>query len=235
MQLGKLDASATRIVPIPQQAARTNRETARPDTFRVSGSQTFTITPSTKSDYDRAIPPKLLTFPSDSSAAVAAEQNFMRPAAGLVWRSGNTLLFRTKRGSVVKLHDKPTYQNAGDSYEGYRYLDTLPNIGQWLIDVGKWEGHYFLLIDQASGKRTNLVGYPVVSPDHTRFACAGFSETGYDLDGLQLWQKLPGRPPQLLWQRLNAWGADSLVWANNQTLLFHQLTDTTRYVRVQLP
>jgi len=134
---------------------------------------------------------------------MATERAFIKTAAGRVWRAANTLFFRTGNGPVSWLHDGPTYQDADDSYEGYRYLANLPEIQHRLVEVGQWEGRHYLLIDQQNGKKSELISYPVISPDHKCFACANADPTGYSLEGIQLWQKPAGQPPQLRWQRLS--------------------------------
>jgi len=211
------------------------------DTFRASNGRVFRMQKISATQYDAASNPgPERKLPADSAAAVAAEKTFLTTAAGRVWRAADTLFFRAGNGRVSWLHDGPTYQNAGDSYEQYRYLANLPEIQQWLVEVGQWEGRHYLLIDQQTGQRTRLISYPVVSPTHQRFACANSDPTGYSLDGLQLWQKPAGKPPRLLWQRLsNAMqpGPAALAprWQGPDTLLFYQdFTTAGRYMRLSL-
>ena len=211
-----------------------------PDTFRASNGRVFRMQKISKTQYDAASPPgPECTLPSDSAAALAAEKSFlMTTAAGRVWRAADTLFFRAGNGRISWLHDGPTYQTAGDSYEQYRYLANLPEIQQWLVEVGQWEGRHYLLIDQQTGQRTRLISYPVVSPTHQHFACANSDPTGYSLDGLQLWQKPAGKPPRLLWQRLNNAMQPGLAaltprWQGPDTLLFYEdFTSAGRYMRL---
>lgn len=212
-----------------------------PDTFRANTGRLVRMEVITESQYNHAVKPAPeRSFSPDSAQAVAQEASYLQAAAGQVWRVADTLFFKPRQGPVVRLHDGPTYQDAEDSYEGYRFLDNLAVIGQWLVEVGKWEGHYYLLIDQRTGKRSNLIGYPVVSPDHTSFACAGFSPTGYDLEGIQLWRKPPNSPPQVRWQYVSDMtqpgiAASAPRWENAGTLLFSQeFIVASRFVRVRL-
>jgi hypothetical protein len=212
-----------------------------PDTFRASGGRVFRMRKISKAEYDAAgSPSPEHTLPADSTAAVAAEKDFLTTAAGRVWRAADTLFFRAGNGHVGWLHDGPTYQDADDSYEQYRYLANLPEIQQWLVEVGQWEGRHYLLIDQQTSQRTRLISYPVLSPDHQRFVCANSDPTGYSLDGLQLWQKPAGKPPRLLWQRLsNATqpGLAALVprWQGPDTLFFYQdFISAGRYMELRV-
>lgn len=254
------DPPTTAEVPLParsnaQKAAKAVVDTARlreikdslailagaPDTFRASGGRVFRMQKISKTQYESAASPgPEHMLPADSAAAVAAERAFLTTAAGRVWRAADTLFFRAGNGRVGWLHDGPTYQDADDSYEQYRYLANLPEIQQWLMEVGQWEGRHYLLIDQQTGQRTQLISYPVISPDHHRFACANSDPTGYSLDGLQLWQKPAGQPPRLLWQRLsNAMqpGPAALVprWQGLATLLFYQdFGSAGRYMKLKI-
>jgi hypothetical protein len=212
-----------------------------PDTFRASNGKVFRIRKISEARYDAASGPALKrAFPADSAAAVATERVFLKTAAGRVWRAADTLFFRTGNGLISQLHDGPIYHDADDSYEGYRYLANLPEIQQWLVEVGQWEGRHYLLIDQQTGKKSKLISYPVISPDRKHFACANADPTGYSLEGIQLWQKPAGQPPRLRWQRLNNAtqnGIRALTprWEGNNTLSFYEdFTIAGKYVQVKL-
>ena len=209
------------------------------DTFRLSSGRVFRLEIITEKQYAQAgAPSREHKFPADSAVAVAAEAAYLQASAGRAWRRADTLFFKTALGKIIRLQDGPTYHQEEDSYEGYRYLDDLGAIQQWLVEVGKWEGGHYLLIDQRTGKRTNLIGYPVISPDQTQFICANSSPTGYDWNGLQLWGKPRGLPPQLRWQRLSDGfhpGIAALIprWENAKTVLFQEdFLIATRYVRI---
>jgi hypothetical protein len=211
------------------------------DTFLASNKQVFRMQPISKAQYDAASDSlRERKLPADSAATVATEKTFMKTEAGRVWRAATTLFFRTNNGRVVRLQDGPTYQDAEDSYEGYHYLANLATIQQWLIEVGQWEGRHYLLIDQRTGKKTRLISYPVISPDHTHFACANADPTGYSPDGLQLWQKSVGKPPRLLWQRISnsmqpGIAALSPRWKGDDTLFFYEdFTIAGRYMQLKL-
>ena len=210
------------------------------DTFRVNTGRIFRMEKVSKGQYDKALySGKEKRFPADSEAVVAAEAAYLQAAAGRVWRRGDTLFFKTQLEKLVRLKDGPTYKDEEDSYEGYRFLDNLEAIQQWLVEVGKWEGRYYLLIDQQSGKRTNIISYPAISPDRHQFACANSDPTGYDLSGIQLWVKPLGAPPKLLWQRISSStpgiSAFGPRWENEEMLLFcEDFLIANRYMRIRL-
>ncbi len=214
---------------------------AAADTFRLGSGRVFRLEVITERQYAQAgATGRERKFPADSAAAVAAEAAYLQASAGHAWRRADTLFFKTEQGKIIRLQDGPTHHQDEDSYEGYRYLDDLSVIQQWLVEVGKWEGGYYILIDQRTGKRTNLIGYPVISPDQTQFICANSSPTGYDWNGLQLWAKPKGLPPQLRWQRLSDGsnpGIAALIprWENAKTVLFQEdFLIATRYVRIHI-
>ena len=211
------------------------------DTFRVNTGRVFRMEKIAESQYEKALDSgKEKGFPPDSAAAVATEAAYLEASAGRVWRTADTLFFKTEQGVIIKLHDGPTYRDAEDSYEGYRFLENFDSIRQWLVEVGKWEGRYYLLVDQQTGKRTALISYPVISPDRMHFACANSSPTGYDSNGLQLWMKPQDAPPQLCWQRLSDSMRPGIAalnprWENAKTLLFcEDFIIANRYMRIHL-
>ena len=210
------------------------------DTFKVNTGRVFRMEKITKSQYQKAFDSgKENVFPADSAAIVATETAYLQATANRVWRRADTLFFKTKQGTVIRLENGPTYHDEEDSYEGYRFLDDIGSIQQWVVEVGKWEGRYYLLIDQQTGKRTNLISYPVISPDRRIFACANSDPTGYDFAGIQLWAKPLGLPPQLRWQRISSStpgiSAYGPRWENDRTLLFcEDFTIANRYMRIRL-
>lgn len=158
-----------------------------PDTLWASNRQVFQLQEISKAQYDEASDSgQQSALPADSAAAVATEGAFMKMEGGRVWRIADTLCFRTSNARISILQDGPTYQDAVDSYEQYRYLDNLTAIQQWLVEVGQWEGRHYLLIDQQTGKQTVLISYPVISPDYQYFACANSGPTSYSLNGVQV-------------------------------------------------
>jgi hypothetical protein len=238
-------ANATRVVVDSAKTQRLRDSlailAAAPDTFRANNGRVFHLEVITEAQYKQVPAPyQERDFPPDSALAVATEARYLQSAAGHVWRVADTLFFKTEPGAVVRLQNGPTYQDAEDSYEGYRFLDNLSSIGQWLVEVGQWEGMYYLLIDQRTGKRTDLIGYPFVSPDQAHFACASSSPTGYNLNGLQLWLRPQGLPPQLRWQRVSnaeqpGIAALSPRWENSRTLVFYEdFIAAGRHVRIRL-
>ncbi len=214
---------------------------AASDTFRLNTGRVFQLEVITEKQYNQAMAPEQEhQFPPDSAAAAATEAAYLQASAGRVWRVADTLFFKTEQGKITRLQDGPTHLDDEDSYEGYRYLDNLSAIQQWLVEVGQWEGRYYLLINQQTGKRTELISYPVISPDKLQFICANSSPTGYNWNGLQLWLKPKGLPPQLRWQRLSdaiqpGIAAISPRWENAKTLVFQEdFLIAARYVRIRL-
>ena len=73
--------------------------------------------------------------------------------------------------------------------------------------VHLYEGGYFLLIDQRTGRRTEIWSPPAVAPDGRHFVCGNSDVLAhYEPSGLQLWAA-DGPRLRKLWERQTEWGA----------------------------
>lgn len=184
------------------------------------------IYPATRPVYERLTSPEWVTSKPASAAEeesfldfAAQERRRLTQSGPRVLRTGRALRLRPTGAPEVRLLNNPAEDERNVTYE---YLAVLPNIHQWLISVHLYEGGYYMLIDQRSGRRTQLMAPPVVAPDGRHFVCGNSDVLArFEPSGLQLWS-LDDQAPQLLWERRTEWGCTQPRWLDNKTILFEQ-------------
>jgi len=150
----------------------------------------------------------------------AEERLRLRKAGSLVQRAKHTLWLRPSRTKPVGLVNNPTEDEARNI--AYEYVANIPAIRQWLVAVRLYEGGYYLLIDQRTGRRTRVWSPPAVSPSGQHFVCGNSDVLArYEPSGLQLWA-VEENGLRLLWERQTEWGCTQPRWLDNKTILFEQ-------------
>ena len=184
------------------------------------------IYPATRPVYDKLPNPDwVVAKPAsaeeeDSFLDFAAEERRRLTKAGpRVQRTGRVLVLRPTAAKEVRLLNKPTEDESTIAYE---YVATLPKIRQWLLAVHLYEGGYYVLVDQRTGHRTQLMAPPVIAPDGRHFVCGNSDVLArFEPSGLQLWSA-DDATPRLLWERQTEWGCTQPRWLDNKTILFEQ-------------
>ena len=119
-----------------------------------------------------------------------AEPQFLRPHRAE--RSGNTLTLFPSAAAPIGLSGDPKICEAGDVPHCALYVLEAdhPKSHTWVVEQFFYEGSTFLLIDDRSGRRTQLNGMPTFSPDGTRFLVAPFSdENDVGPNNLEIWRR----------------------------------------------
>lgn len=166
----------------------------------------------------------------------AEERQRLKKAGPSVHRTGRMLWLHPSKTGPIKLTTNPAEDESNITYE---YIASLPTIKQWLVAVRLYEGGYYLLIDQRTGRRTRVWSPPAIAPDGQHFVCGNSDVLArYEPSGLQLWA-MDGGKPHLLWERQTEWGCTQPRWLDNKTILFEQdFFDNgdvdTRVVRLKL-
>ncbi|MBF9220451.1 hypothetical protein [Hymenobacter ruricola] len=215
----------------PATAAPSNaaEPSARPpaDTLHVADSLghpagVLRLRPSTKAAFDqlRAADPLPQRPAEREEAAVASGQKAPAnldaplPADGRVQRRGETLVFRPAQGPAVTLRPVPSSPDGPEGNDiGYAYWGSLPAAHQWVVDVTTDEGPAVLLLDQRTGRRTDLLGAPALSPDgrYLLSVCEDVASGGTPTE-MSLY-RVDGPIPQLVWNRaLGDWGPRYARW-----------------------
>ena len=208
--------------PAPRQPAVYRR--AYLDTLILPAGRVLTVYPATRAAYERLpAAPYLLPPPSADAGELdltAEEGKRLRTAGRVVQRAGRTLWLRPAAAAALRLVDNPAEDY--DANVAYEYLATIPALRQWLVAVHLYEGGYFLLIDQRTGRRTEIWSPPAVAPDGRHFVCGNSDVLAhYEPSGLQLWAA-DGPRLRKLWERQTAWGASAPRWLDNRSIVFEQ-------------
>ena len=174
--------------------------------------QKLPLRPATRAAFDRL----------PSAAPDTSEARTLRAAGPGARRMGDTLLLtRCRNGQdklVSDLRENP------DSLVKYDFAGTLPTARQWVVEANIWEGFFYLLIDQCSGRRQYLWNYPVLSPDKKHIIVANSDlEASYTTTGMQLWAVTP-TGVRKIWQRewTGSTGPGEVRWQNSHTVLIKQ-------------
>ena len=204
------------------------------DTLHVAGGGVLRLTPITAAAFERV--PEDTTYKADYEATLSAD-------TGRVRRQGLDLILQPAQGPAIVLHGES--ENIGgvgdDSYRiatrTYSYRGPLPGTHQWLVDIGELrparfgrgerQHAYYCLFDQRTGQRTNLVSFPVASPDGRYLLCAVsglYEDQGLDgPSGLQLLEIGPGTPRTCWLRSPTHWGADAPRWVGPRTVVLTQV------------
>jgi hypothetical protein len=171
--------------------------------------------------------------------ADTTEQKYISQAEGRAERNADQLLLTLTNGRVLTLTNNVTDPDES-KHVVYRFRGPLAGSNFWVLDVTRWESGFVLLINQQTGRRTRLLGRPVLAPKGNYLVTSNSDmEAHYSPNGLQVWSLEEGIP-MLRWNRVvNSWGPEEIRWLNDQTLIIRQYhpdsTPQIRYARLLLP
>lgn len=116
-----------------------------------------------------------------------------------VQRTLEKLVFYNQRGKqIASLVDELA---AGENSVRYSLLTFLKPLNCWLVSVSFYEGGMFYLIDANTGKKTDLHGRPMISPDQKRFVTASASGEAGDSPNEIAVFKVKTTGPEIEWRR----------------------------------
>ncbi|OGI48644.1 MAG: hypothetical protein A2151_09790 [Candidatus Muproteobacteria bacterium RBG_16_65_34] len=139
-----------------------------------------------------------------------------------------TLFSRDGLKLMVKLIDggEKTYidsahQNDDAKVTWYSFVQYYPEIGYGLIEVQFYEGGTRYLLNLRTGKDTDIVGDPILSPDKKRIAVSNVDiESRYTPNVLSVHEVRPNGLTTEFLEKPVDWGPGNLRWVTNQELLF---------------
>jgi hypothetical protein len=138
------------------------------------------------------------------------------PPGGGVQRQGKLLILHPAQVPAVTLTPAAVSDEcpAGNDL-AYAYWGSLPLVHQWVIDVVTDESPAVLLVDQRTGRRTNLLGAPSVSPDgrYLLSVCEDVTSGGTPTD-LSLYRCGSGAPQR--------WGPRAARWRDARHVVLLQ-------------
>jgi hypothetical protein len=166
-----------------------------------------------------------------------AELSALKSADGKVSRTGFQLRIRLPAGKTVVLRDDTT---AGMPFIQHRYTAYLKRIRSHLIELRRYEGGSYLLVDDSTGIKTSIHGVPVISPDTKRFVSMSFDMgAGYDPNLIEIWNVEARKPRREFSFESESWGPSDAAWRDSVTVDFTQnffvgSFDSLRKVRARL-
>jgi hypothetical protein len=184
------------------------------------------LRPSTQAAFAKLSPGPLPARPSDDERpeSMANTPDAPLPTDGRVQRRGDLLILRPAQGPAVTLKPEAASEDGPEGKDiGYNYWGSLPVAHQWVIDVATDEGPAVLLVDQRTGRRTNLLGEPSVSPDgrYLLSVCEDMTSGGTPTN-LSLYRCGSGAP-QLVWSRdPERWGPRTARWRDARHVVLLQ-------------
>ncbi|WP_133274124.1 hypothetical protein [Hymenobacter radiodurans] len=199
------------------------------DTLRLRNGSIAQLSPAREAEFAR-----LSGIDTDTT-----EQKYIQLAGGRAQRRADQLLLTLKNGRTLTLTNNITDPDE-EKHVIYRFRGPLDKSDFWVLDVTRWESGFVLLINQHTGRRTQLWGRPVLAPDGTHLVAFNSDmEAGYSPNGLEVWS-LESGIPMLRWNRVvNTWGPEEVRWLNDKTLIIRQYypdsTPQIKYARLLLP
>jgi hypothetical protein len=186
------------------------------DTFKI-GDKTFFIEQITRSDFDK----------STSTILDSSEKRNILQDSLLVKRTADTLILKISNGKTVSLVNN---NSDNDSYTQYSYRGKLSDIGQFIVSVSHWEGHDYLLINESSGDKMNIIGIPKLSPNKKYLITSNndlFAENTFN--GFELF-RIDNKIVKLIGKKeLTEWGPEDIKWVNDSVILVERtIKDTTQ-------
>jgi hypothetical protein len=180
------------------------------------------LRPSSQAAFAKLPAGPLPTRPSDQENQTTIPDAPL-PADGRVQRLGKQLVLHPAQGPAVALAPVPSPDGPEGNDNAYYYWGSLPLAHQWVIDVATDEGPAVLLIDQRTGRRTQLLGALSTSPDgrYLLSVCEDVT-SGSTPTNLSFYSCGSGAP-QLLWSRdLTDWGPRAARWRDARHVVLQQ-------------
>lgn len=205
-------ASPAASVPAPTPGAATAVRPTAPgpaDTLHLPGG-VAQLRPTTAAAFNRLPVSGLPDLPNDSTT------EHLPAGQGRLTRQGLGLLLRPAQGPAVRLASTPEAQFTLENAKGvkYRYWGSLPAAHQWVVRAWYWESDGTVLVDQRTGRRVELLGHPVASPDGRLVLLTSPGLGGGDQANLLTLCEITADGPHLLWQREpTTWEPVQARWA----------------------
>lgn len=184
------------------------------------------LRPSTQAAFAKLPPSPLPARPSDDERpeSLSNVPDAPLPPGGGVQRRGKLLVLHPAQGPAVTLTPAAVTDEGPEGNDlSYAYWGSLPQVHQWVIDVVTDEGPAVLLVDQRTGRRTNLLGVPSLSPDgHYLLSVCEDVTSGATPTEISLYHCGSGAP-QLVWSRnLERWGPRAARWRDARHVVLLQ-------------
>jgi hypothetical protein len=133
-----------------------------------------------------------------------------------VRRKGDTLYFNLQDGRKATLVNN---NSDGEPRAIYKYFNEISDINCYCIFASGMEDFCYLLINKTTGDSTRVDGKPILSPNKKLIICAGYSDSGMDLNGFELFEINNNKISLIGSAYLENWAPQEARWFDNNTLL----------------
>jgi hypothetical protein len=163
----------------------------------------------------------------ESVRALQSEPAVLALAKAVARRDKDRLILSREDGRTVEFADaQPCLPEGGDTQcTSHRLAAWLPSRHAFLVDVRRYEGGHYLLVDARGGESLEIASPPHFSPDGTRFATFDGDDGG---DGIRIWVA-HGQSFVSEWNLSS--GTEFVRWDGNDRLLVKGARRTSVIVR----
>ena len=155
----------------------------------------------------------------DDQCDNSGEAQAIAETGGRVTRDGCVLKFHGSSNEVV-LTSRPCNCDAAVMY---RYLHVIPEIQFDVVEISYWEGNGYMIISPIGSQR-QIIGPPALSPDQHRLLATSIDlRSGYNPNGLEIFNVERGYSFVELSLRTDQWGPTDAVWIDADTIEFRQI------------
>jgi hypothetical protein len=126
----------------------------------------------------------------DSAATRALETNVLAHAGARAKREGDALSLATENGGPVVLTNKPGCEDTSDSNcIFFTFAADLASRHAYVVAISYYEGSDFLLIDDRSGRRTEISGAPRFAPGEDALFVTIDNDGEFDGPSIEIWRR----------------------------------------------
>ncbi|MTI29274.1 hypothetical protein E1171_00445 [Cytophagales bacterium RKSG123] len=137
-----------------------------------------------------------------------------------VRKDENGVSLKMQNGNWKPITLDENKDEAGNTFEYY-----FKDFGFYSVRTQWGEGNGYKLINDSSGKITDLIGRPYFSPNGTFILAVNFDiEAGYSWNGFELFRNDNGQLKKLGIYEPDKWGPYAVKWIDNNRLILKNQT-----------
>ena len=155
-----------------------------------------------------------------------AEELLAKKYPELLCRRGKKLLLKLSNGEILKFQNNTDDSNV-ENFILYFFNKYLAEIHYGLLYNAYYEGGSYELVNLATGKRTEVGGEVILSPDGNRLAVFNADlVAGFSSNVLSVYLVTPSDLVEEFVSQPEEWGPEDLRWIDNQTIEFNKVSFT---------
>lgn len=148
-------------------------------------------------------------------------------------RDDSGYVFNLQNGQQLFLNNVD--EGDADEYKQYDEYSDMKKINHWLLHVSHYEWSTYELVNKHDGNVTEIIDYPVVSPNHDKIIITKQDlESGLEFNGIEF-LRIRNKKVEQVWMReLVEIGLSEARWVDNNNVVFKRVnakTHKTDYVK----